>query len=123
MDITTILTNPTTWLILALLNAVCWAYAYGIVRRLRTANPHHGQTAWLVVIGNSAIGVTLFVITWITSGLSHASAALILLLLVNAFAGIPLIVEYVGSHIDQHTTNADRTVAERIIQNIEERLH
>lgn len=122
MDITIILNNPITWLMLALLHAACWAYAYGIVRRLRNNNPNHGQTAFLVIVGNSAVGLTLAAITWITSSLNNAISLLLLLLLANLFAGIPMIVEYIGSHTNQHTRTNDRTIAERIIQDVEERL-
>lgn len=111
MDITTILTNPITWLVLALLHAACWAYAYGIVRRMRRSDPNHGQTAWLVVIGNSAIGATLFAIAWITIGLTNAIGLLILLLLANLAAGVPMIVEYVGDHINHSRQNSDRNIA------------
>lgn len=107
MDITTTLTNPTTWLILTVLHAACWAYAYGIVRRLRSQDPDHGQTAWLVVIGNSGISIALFSITWITNGLLNAIGILVLLLLANLFAGIPMIVEYIGSHIQRRRSAGD----------------
>jgi hypothetical protein len=122
MDITAILTNPITWLMLALLHLACWIYAFGIVRRMRKDDPEHGQTAWLVVIGNSAVGLTLAAITWITSSLNNAISLLLLLLLANLFAGLPMIAEYISSHTSRHNQTNDRTIAQRIIQDVEERL-
>ena len=44
-------TNPTTWLILTLLCALCAAYAFAYIRPTRRADPDHGQTALFVLRG------------------------------------------------------------------------
>ncbi len=65
-------------------------YAF-LVRRLRRRHADHGQTAWLVVVGDLIVAVGFAVIAGVNSA--------IVLLLCMAAAGIPMIVEYVDDHL------------------------
>ena len=79
---------------IATLSLFIFGIAYAvIVRRLRQrTHGHHGQTAWLVVVG---VGVVVGVYAALTD---LQSAGLLALLF--AAAGLPMIAEYVDSHTD-----------------------
>ncbi len=107
MNITTALTNPTTYLILALLCLTCIAYAFAYVRPTRRRDPDHGQTALFVIIGNTIVGLAYTIGLAATFGLQIALSAGALLLIYFAVAGLPMVVEY----IDDHTTRRQSTTA------------
>ena len=79
---------------IATLSLFIFGIAYAvIVRRLRQrTHGHHGQTAWLVVVG---VGVVVTVYGLLTD---IQSAGLLLALFTAA--GLPMVAEYVDSHSD-----------------------
>lgn len=114
MDITTALTNPITYLWLIILAISTTIYAYGFVRRLRRRRANHGQTAFLVIVGNSIVAGFYFIILATAIGYTAALPNLAVLLICNIVAGLPMIVEYIDDH-----TNAANT-ADRLHTLIEE---
>jgi hypothetical protein len=86
--------NPTpNQLLIALLLLVLFGIIYAaIIRRMRRRNPDHGQTAWLVVVGNATITAAFTALYGINAGA--------VLLACMAAAGLPMIIEYVDDHLD-----------------------
>lgn len=84
-------TNPVS-LIAVLLGLMLFGVLYAAaVRSLRNRKREHGQTAWLVVVGNSAVIVAF--------GLLAGIAAAVLLTACMAAAGVPMILEYVDDYL------------------------
>ena len=78
--------------VIVLLTLVLAGIGYAwLVRKLRRRNPHHGYTAWLVVVGNVIIVAGFAVLV----GINLA----VLLVLCMAAAGIPMVVEYIDDHL------------------------
>jgi uncharacterized membrane protein YbhN (UPF0104 family) len=88
-------TNATIIVLVALLIAGS-IYAF-FVRRLRRRVRNHGYTAFLVVGGDLLIAIGF-------GFLAGAHAAGVLLACMAA-AGIPMIVEYVDDHLDNHSSS------------------
>ena len=116
MDAETIITAVPTWAILAATHGVCWAYAYGYVRKLRRDNPEHEQTAWHVVIGNSIVSISAALIVGFAVGLDAGITTLFVLLLTNSFAGIPMIIEYTGDTSRTKRRNRNRATIRELMR-------
>lgn len=102
------LTQPSTYLILAILCGIALYYAFRTVRPLRQRDREHGQTAWLVVVGVAVTGLAYTAILVISSGLLAALEHLALLVICFVVSGIPMIIEYIDDYTTRHQQQARR---------------
>ena len=89
--------NPTTYLILMVLHAAAWLYAYRGVRAIRSKNPRHGHTALFVVIGDGAVALAAVLVVAANGPVDWLTLAAILVAALAA-GGRPMIWEYVEDH-------------------------
>lgn len=89
--------NPTTYLILMVLHAAAWLYAYRGVRAIRSKNPRHGHTALFVVMGDGAVALAAVLVVAANGPVDWLTLAAILVAALAA-GGLPMIWEYVESH-------------------------
>lgn len=75
------------------------AYAW-FVRRLRRNHPEHGYTSMLVVAGNLVIVAGYSIVAGVDAAL--------LLLACMAAAGLPMIIEHAGDHLNRVASNQRR---------------
>ena len=103
--------QSTAYIVLLCLVLFGLAYAWA-VRKLRKRKRNHGYTAWLVVVGNAAVGVGF--------GFIVGLEAAVILLLCNAAAGIPMIVEYIDDHLRHDAEDSERATAARLLRELDD---
>lgn len=103
--------QPTAYTVLLGLLLFGLGYAW-VVRKLRKRKRDHGYTAWLVVVGNAAVGVGF--------GFIAGLEAAVILLLCNAAAGIPMIVEYIDDHLRHEEEDSERATAARLLRELDD---
>ena len=111
---------PPAAISITALGLICWVYAYKVVRRLRTADPEHGYTAFLVVGGNLLVLASFFASLWMTFGMGAAVVISSFLFLHFAIAGLPMVIEYMEAHTNHRTRQrkiqADNSEIQRILE-------